>query len=131
MANWDVQNCHLKQDEIPLSAPCFWFTISLKSEFLISWICVSMASNGVLLELFPSQDVKLPGDGRWTRASGQRLPWCPRMVSKLKCPPSVSNRFPNGARASEGQRLNRLNHSYTTLLLEGAVETFKSESNKS
>ena len=52
------------------------------------------------------------------------------MIWNLKCPSSVTKRFPNGAHASEDQLLNKLNHSYKMLLLEGTLETFEAESNK-
>lgn len=52
------------------------------------------------------------------------------MIWKLKCTSSVTKRFPNGAQASEGQLLSKLNHSYRMLLLEGTLETFEAESNK-
>ena len=66
---------NLKQDEIPLSASCFWFTISLKSEFQISCICVTMTSNGLLLEPFPSQEAKLHSNGPMEIEFAQKLSW--------------------------------------------------------
>lgn len=52
------------------------------------------------------------------------------MFWKLKCPFSVTGRFPNNAQASEGQLLNKPNHSYKVLLPEGTLETFEAESSK-
>ena len=42
----------------------------------------------------------------------------------------MTGRFPNNAQASEGQLLNKLNHSYKVLLPEGTLETFEAESSK-
>lgn len=52
------------------------------------------------------------------------------MFCKLKCPSSVTGRFPNNAQASEGQLLNKLNHSYKVLLQNGTLETFEAESSE-
>lgn len=53
---------NLDKTKFQVSTPCLWFTISLKSEFQISCTCVPMTSNGMSLELFPSQEVALYGN---------------------------------------------------------------------
>lgn len=89
-----------------------------------------MTSNGLLPELFPGQEAKLRSNGQVGTGVCREALLVLENGLEADVPFFTHQQFANGAQASSGQLLNRLTHSYTVLLLEGTLETFKSESNR-
>lgn len=90
-----------------------------------------MTSNGLLLELFPVWAGKPHSNGQMDiGVCVQAFLMFENALKKSEQPSSVTKRFPNGAQDPQGQLLNKLNHSYKTLLPERTLETFNSKPSK-